>query len=117
MTFRQKIALFTTALLGLLSTFAALLWSGVLTPSVPAGWSQVHAGMERDVVLSLVGKPQQSGWPEKVVETWERSGFVCRHRLLVSYRVEQGSNGHVDSVCEGTWLRGFGWVNPRKEPR
>jgi len=117
MTVRQKIAIFSAVVLAAFFMFAAMVWFGVLTPPVPAGWAQVHIGMGRDAVLSLAGQPQQSGWPEKVVETWERNGLICRHRLLVSYRAEQRGNGYVDSAYEGTWLRGYGWVHPRKELR
>jgi hypothetical protein len=92
-----------------------LAWFGAFTPSAPSGWAQVHLGMERDAVLSLAGQPQQSGWPEKIAEAWDRSGLICRHRLIVTYRGRHQGDGYVESVCEGTWLRGYGWLHPRKE--
>ena len=104
-----------TVVLAVPAAFVVMAWSGVLTPSAPSGWRQVHPGMGRDAVLALAGLPQQSGWPEKIVETWDRNGLICRHRLLVAYRAEQRGDGYVDSVCEGTWLRGYGWLHPRKE--
>jgi len=115
MTMRQRFAVASAAVLGVPVALGALAWFGALTPSAPSGWAQVHAGMERDAVLSLAGQPQQSGWPEKIVETWDRSGLICRHRLLVAYRGQQRGDGHVESICEGTWLRGYGWLHPRTE--
>ena len=117
MSVRHKVAISSAAVLVALLAFAATVWLGMLTPSAPAGWSQVHVGMGRDAVLSLAGEPQHSGWPEKVVESWDRSGLICRHRLLVGYRAEQRGDGSVQSVCEGTWLRGYGWLHPRQELR
>jgi len=87
MTMRQRFAVASAAVLGVPVALGALAWFGALTPSAPSGWAQVHAGMERDAVLSLAGQPQQSGWPEKIVETWDRSGLICRHRLLVALPV------------------------------
>lgn len=115
MTMRQGFAVAAGAVPVVLVALAALAWFGALTPSAPFGWAQVHPGMERDMVLSLAGQPQQSGWPEKIVETWERNGLFCRHRLLVAYRGQHQADGKVDSVCEGTWLRGYGWLHPRRE--
>jgi hypothetical protein len=71
--------------------------------------------MGREAVRALAGPPQQSAWPEKIIETWDRNGLICRHRLLVAYRAEQRGDGYVQSVCEGTWLPGYGWVHPRYE--
>jgi hypothetical protein len=115
MTKRHRFAVASAALLAVLIGLAALAWLGALTPSAPSGWAQVHQGMGRDTVLVLAGQPQQSGWPEKIVETWERNGLICRHRLLVAYRGQYRGDGYIESVCEGTWLRGYGWLHPRKE--
>ena len=115
MTMRQRFMVACAAVLVALVVLAAFAWFGALTPSAPSGWAHVHLGMERDTVLSLAGEPQQSGWPEKVVETWERSGLICRHRLRVAYRGQHTGDERVESVYEGTWLRGYGWLNPRKE--
>ncbi len=97
--------------------FGLMLWSGMLTPSAPSGWAQVHAGMDRDAVIFLAGSPEQSGSPEKIVETWERRGTICHRRLYVCYRGEGFQDGYVRDVSEGTWLRGFGWLHPRRESR
>jgi len=97
--------------------FGVMGWSGMLTLSAPSGWAQVHAGMDRDAVISLAGSPQQSGWPENIAETWERRGPICHHRLYVCYRGERFQDGYVRDVSEGTWLRGFGWLHPRRESR
>jgi hypothetical protein len=85
-------------------------WSGLFTPAAPAAWAQVHPGMKRNEVLQLTGTPSMSGWPEKVVETWQLNGAVCRRRLVIAYAGEQ-----VVSVSDGTWLRGYGWLHPRAE--
>src|SRR5690348_768739 len=111
MTKLRRFTVASAAAVALPVSLAALAWFGALTPSAPSGWAQVHLGMGRETVLSLAGAPQQSGWPEKIVETWQRNGPICRHRLLVAYR----SDGAVESVCEGTWLRGYGWLHPRTE--
>ncbi len=97
--------------------FGIMVWSGMLTPSAPSGWAQVHPGMDRGTVISLAGSPQQSGWPEKIAETWELRGPICNHRLYVCYRREGSQDGHVQDVSEGTWLRGLGWLHPRRESR
>ena len=112
---RKRFTATSAAVVGVPVLLAALAWFGALTPSAPSGWAQVHRSMERSTVLSLAGQPQRSGWPEKIVETWERSGLVCHHRLFVAYRGEHVGDGHVQSVYEGTWLRGYGWLHPRKE--
>ena len=90
--------------------FILAAWVGLLTPSAPAGWAQIHAGMSRDDVLRVAGNPSVSAWPEKVVETWQRDGAFCRRRLLVTY-----SGQKVAAICDGTWLRGYGWLHPRSE--
>ena len=77
-------------------------WFGVFTPAAPAGWSKIHAGMSRDDVLRLAGKPSVSDWPEKIIEMWQYDGAICHHRLVVSYNGQQ-----VSTVCDGTWLRVF----------
>ena len=115
MSMRRRFAVAVAAVLVLTVSLAALAWFGEFTPSAPSGWAQVHLGMERDAVLSLAGQPQQSGWPEKIAEAWDRSGLICRHRLIVTYRGRHQGDGYVESVCEGTWLRGYGWLHPRKE--
>ena len=98
--------LFIAGVIGiLLVAFAAL-----LAPGAPPGWSRVHPGITRTEVLLLAGAPQQSGWPEKVAETWQRNGLVCHRRLFIIY---QGENVH--SICDGVWIRGYGWAHTRKE--
>ena len=98
-------------------TLAVASWSDLLTPQAPPGWAQVHAGMDRQEALALAGMPQQSGWPEKVVETWERKGTFCNRRLVICYRGQGSGDGYIGNVLEGTWLRGYGWLHPRKESR
>jgi len=93
-----------------IAVFVFCTFFGVFTPNQPAGWSQVHAGMSRSEVLALVGKPQRSGWPENVAETWQRSGLVSHRRLFIIYEGER-----VQHVWDGTWVRGFGWWHPRRE--
>jgi hypothetical protein len=96
---------------------AVAAWCGVLVPRAPSGWAQVHAGMDRKEVLALTGAPQLSGWPDKVIETWERKGLLCHRRLVVCYRGQGFEDGYVRDVLAGTWLRGYGWLHPRKESR
>jgi hypothetical protein len=96
----------------LLSAFTIALFSGAFTPKPPAGWSQVQTGMTRAEVLALVGTPQQSGWPENIAETWQVDGLVSHRRLFIVYDGER-----VQNVWEGTWVRGYGWVRPRRESR
>ena len=107
---RRKISITVFAVAIISTSFAAAMWLGFFTPAAPAGWLQIHAGLSRDEVLRLAGTPTMSGWPEKVVETWQRDGLVCRHRLVISYSGER-----VTSVADGTWLRGYGWLHPRIE--
>lgn len=114
---RPRIAIIVVSAFGIAVTFSLMVSSGMLTPSAPSGWAQVHAGMDRDAVISLVGPPQQSGWPEKIAETWERRGPICHRRLFVCYRGEGFQDGYVRDVWEGTWLRGYGWLHPRKESK
>ena len=115
MRVRQRISFAFAAVLAGCIGMVVLAWFGAFTPSAPSGWGQIHLGMGRDAVLALAGTPKNSGWPEKVVEIWERNGVVCRHRLLVAYQAQQRGDGKVESVYEGTWLRGYGWLHPRKE--
>src|SRR6266850_1735362 len=112
---RRIIIIIATALV-IVVAFGLMVWFGMLTPSA-SGWAQVHAGMDRSAVISVAGSPQQSGWPEKIAETWERRGPICHHRLYVCYRGEGSQDGYVCYVSEGTWLRGFGWLHPRTESR
>ena len=107
---RRKIIIAVVVVVLLFGAFAACLFSGVFTPTAPVGWSQVHTGMSRSEVLALVGIPQQSGWPEKIAETWERSGLVSHRRLFIIYDGER-----VQHVWDGTWVRGYGWSRPRRE--
>src|SRR5947208_2819665 len=79
-------------------------------PTSPPEWARVHAGMSRGQVLSIVGSPQISGWPENITETWQRKRFFSERRLFVLYEGEV-----VRSVCDGTWLRGYHWFQPRIE--
>ena len=88
---------------------AALAYFAV-PPTAPAVWTEIHVGMSRPQVLALAGTPQQSGWPENISETWQRTGFLSHRRLFVLY---DGEN--VRSVCDGTWFRGYGWWRPRIE--
>ena len=114
---RRRIAIATGTVCILAVALGVLAWSGLLTPAAPSGWARVRAGMDREAVLSLAGAPQHSGWPEKVIETWERKGGICHHRLVVCYRGQGLQDGYVRDVWEGTWLRGYGWLHPRKESR
>jgi hypothetical protein len=109
---RRKISIAVLLLAFIFIAFVFAAWLGIFTPSAPAGWAQVHTGISRDDVLRLAGAPSVSGWPEKVVETWQRDGAICRHRLVIGYDGQQ-----VASVCDGTWLRGYGWLHPRIETR
>jgi hypothetical protein len=106
---RRK-AIITVAVVLLVIAFGAALFSGLFSPHAPTAWSQVHAGMSRTQVLALVGTPQQSGWPEKIAETWQLSGLVSHRRLFIIYDGER-----VQQVWDGTWVRGFGWSRPRRE--
>ncbi len=107
---RRKIFIAACAVVVIFASFIVAVWFGAFTPAAPAGWSQIHAGMSRSDVLRVAGTPKVSGWPEKIVETWQRDGTICHHRLVVSYSGQQ-----VSTVCDGTWLRGFGWLHPRIE--
>ena len=113
---RRKIFIAVVLVVIISSAFVLAVWFDAFTPAAPAGWSQVHAGMSRDAVLRLTGTPTFSGWPEKVAETWEIRGAICNRRLFIYYRSEQRDVGYVQDMCEGTWLRGHGWLHPRKEP-
>ena len=108
---RRKISI-AVVLLVVIAVFIVLAAFDVFTPTAPAAWAQVHAGMSRTEVLALVGTPRQSAWPEKIAETWERSGLVSHRRLFVVYEGQQ-----VQEVWDGTWLRGYGWFHPRRESR
>ncbi len=114
---RRRIVIVAAIALVIAASFGTMAWSGVLTPTAPPGWAQVHAGLNRSAVLSLAGSPQQSGWPENVTETWERRGAICNHRLFVCYRGRHLEDGYVQDVWEGTWLRGYGWLHPRKDSK
>lgn len=107
---RRKILITLASVLLLTGVFLIAARLGAFTPDAPQGWTQVHTGMARAEVLRLAGAPHQSGWPEKVCETWQRSGAVCHQRLFVWYRGER-----VISVWQGTWLRGYGYFGARKE--
>jgi hypothetical protein len=109
---RRKISIAVLLLAFIFIAFVFAAWFGTFTPSAPAGWAQIHTGLSRDDVLRLAGTPSVSGWPEKIVETWQRDGAICRHRLVIGY-----DGQHVDSVCDGTWLRGYGWLHPRVETK
>jgi hypothetical protein len=109
---RRKISIAILLVGSIFIAFFFAAWLGIFTPSAPAGWAQVHIGISRDDVLRLAGAPSVSGWPEKVVETWQRDGAICHHRLVVGYDGQQ-----VASVCDGTWLRGYGWLHSRIETR
>src|SRR3954453_20716399 len=50
-----------------------------------APWAQIHPGMTRAAVLAIAGAPQDSGWPENIVETWHKGSRILQHRLAVSY--------------------------------
>ena len=107
---RRKTIIAAVTVVVLLCGFTFCLFSGVFAPEAPLVWSQVHAGMSRPDVLALVGTPQQSGWPEKIAETWERSGLVSHRRLFIIYDGQR-----VQHVWDGIWVRGFGWSHPRRE--
>ncbi len=106
----KKITIAVGSVLVILAAFIFCVFSGVFTPSAPNASSQVHAGMTRSEVLALVGTPQQSGWPEKIAETWQRSGLISHRRLFIIYEGER-----VQHVWDGTWVRGYGWAHPRRE--
>ena len=89
-------------------------WFELLPQPAPRGWSQIHRGMNRATVLNFAGPPTHSGWPENVIETWERPGPIFRHRMQIGYDTEDGKGEHVNGISEGIWLRGFGWLNARK---
>ena len=93
----------------------AILWFGLMPPRTPSGWDQVHAGMDRKDVLLLLGPATHSGWPEKVVETWEARRVIFDRRLSIAYRGDGTETGSVDELSEGLWLNGYGWVHPRTE--
>src|SRR5262249_14917034 len=101
-------ALCTAALLSIMA------WFDLLTPAAPPGWKAVRVGMTREAALSFAGAPQISGWPEKIIETWERRGLICHRRMYVHYNYDGGpqENGRVQWVSEGTWLRGYGLHQP-----
>lgn len=107
---RRKTAIILALALLLLVALGVCLFSGVFSPHAPAAWRQVHPGMSRSQVLALVGTPQQSGWPEKIAETWQLSGLVSHRRLFIIYEGER-----VQHVWDGTWVRGYGWSRPRRE--
>jgi hypothetical protein len=73
-------------------------------------WAEIHPGMTRAAVLAIAGTPQESGWPENIVETWHKGSRILQHRLSVSYE-----DGTVREVCEGSWIPYFGWLRPRVE--
>jgi hypothetical protein len=108
---RRKIIIAVVVVLVLLGAFTVCLFSGMFTPTAPVGWGQVHTGMSRSEVLALVGTPQLTGWPEKIAETWQLSGVVSHRRLFIIYDGER-----VQHVWDGTWIRGYGWSHPRREP-
>jgi hypothetical protein len=97
-------------------TFAALVAIAlayfVSPPTAPAAWAQVHVGMNRAQVLTLVGPSPESGWPENITETWHRKRVLSQRRLFVLYEGDR-----VKEVCDGTWLRGYGWCQPRIETK
>lgn len=106
----RRVIITIGVILMLLTAFTLCLLSGMFTPAAPSGWDQVHAGMSRSEVLTLVGTPQQSGWPENIAETWERRGLVSHRRLFIIYEGER-----VHDLYDGMWVRGFGWSHPRRE--
>jgi len=103
---RRKVIMVVVLPAVILIAFGFAIWFDLFTPAAPAGWAQVHSGMIRDEVLHLAGPPSISGWPEKVVETWQREGVICHHRLVVAYDGDRAAR-----VWDGTWLRGFGWLH------
>ena len=76
--------------------------------------------MARNQVLKLVGPPNQSGYPEKIAETWVRpEGLLGHHRLFVVYDVQNVQTPletwHVEMVWDGVWWRRIGFRHPRHE--
>lgn len=108
---RHKIPI-AIVLLVIVGALLAIAVVGVFIPTEPEAWTRVHIGMNRTEVIALVGTPQHSGWPEMVIETWERKGFVFQRRLNVVYQGEW-----VEKAWMGTWLRGYGWLHPPRESR
>ncbi|MEO6034341.1 MAG: hypothetical protein ABIQ35_03715 [Verrucomicrobiota bacterium] len=108
----RKIIIAVGVLALLAVVFGVCLFAGVFSPTAPKAWNQVHAGMSRSQVLSIIGSPQQTGWPEKIVETWQLSGLVSYRRLFIIYDGER-----VQEIWDGTWIRGYGWSRPRRDSR
>jgi hypothetical protein len=86
--------------------FVGGLFSGLFTPSAPASWSRVHIGMSRSDALEILGPPQESGWPEKIVETWRVKSPLCSRTLYLSY----GESNLVGHFTEYSWVRGCEWT-------
>lgn len=105
---RRKVTILVTAFVAMAGLVALVCFTS--PPAAPLGWAQVHPGMSRAQVLTLAGPPPRSGWPENTTETWQRKRFFSERRLFVVYQGEV-----VESVCDGTWLPGYGWHQPRIE--
>lgn len=118
MSARRKFSIFLAPAVCTLIATPVAVWLGAFTPAAPSSWKSIHVDMSRQAVLSLAGPPQKSGWPENVVEVWEKKGLVCHHRMVIWYDAwmdSDGFHGYVRDVSEGTWLRGYGWLHPRQE--
>ena len=106
----RKITIIFAAFIAVVGLVALTYVAG--PPTAPPEWARVHVGMTRSQVLALAGVPQESGWPENITETWQRKSFFSERRLFIVYQGEV-----VESVCDGTWLPGYGWYQPRIQVR
>ena len=71
MSKRRKLRIIIAVALCIAVVVSIMTWLDLLSPAAPPGWKAVHVGMTREAALSLAGAPQISGWPEKIIETWE----------------------------------------------
>jgi hypothetical protein len=110
---RRQLIIVTGLLVLIFGAFVFLLLAVIFTPKAPAGWGQIHVGMTRSQVITLIGAPQQSGWPENITEMWERRGLISRRRLFILYDGEHYGE-RVQHLSDGTWVPGFGWSHRRE---
>ncbi len=116
MSNRRKLCVSIAIGLFIVASLLVMTWFDLLTPAAPSGWKAVHVGMTREAVLSSAGAPQISGYPEKIIETWERKGPICNRKMYVGYDAEdRDAKWNVRWVLEGTWLRGYGWLHPPRK--
>src|SRR5258705_11842261 len=97
-SYRGRTIAFITSLF-FLSALAIPVFIGVktpLTPAAPPAWHQVHVGMQRSDILALAGPAQKGMYPEKILETWVRDGFLGICKLNSWYE------NHADEPA--TWV-------------